>query len=35
MQDAMNRISLLEMESIDRKGGQLSEGPITLMLGLV
>ena len=32
MQDAMGRISLLEIESMDRKGGQLREGPITLVL---
>ena len=35
MQDAMGRISVLEIESVDRKGGQLREGPITLVLGMV
>ena len=35
MQDAMGRISLLEIESMDRKGGQLREGPITVVLGMV
>ena len=31
----MGRISLREMESMDRKGRQLREGPITLVLGMV
>ena len=35
MQDAMGRISLLETESMDRKGGQLREGPKTLVLRVV
>ena len=35
MQHAMGRISLLEIESVDREGGQLREGPITLVLGMV
>ena len=35
MQDAMGRISLLEIYSMDRKGGQLCEGPITLVMDMV
>ena len=31
----MGRTSLLEIESMDRKGGQLREGPITLVLRMV